>query len=166
VSPATAPSIDLAALGAQTLDANYAADGFHHRHTATADTIVRLAQAFQSGGWFCEMITAEDRRADEQAMRLVYTFNRFDTADRHAVFVTIAGAIPGVECPSIAGACKAANWLEREIYDMYGVRFTGHPDLKRILLPEDADFHALLKDFGRIEDAPGNPATGADGSGR
>lgn len=163
---AAAPPIDLAALGAQAHDADYSADGFHHRHTATADTIVRVAQAFQDGGWFCEMITAEDRRADEQAMRLVYTFNRFDAADRHAVFVTIPGEIPGVECPSIAGVCKAANWLEREIYDMYGVRFADHPDLKRILLPEDADFHALLKDFGRIEDAPGAPANDADGSGQ
>lgn len=50
-------------------------------------------------------------------------------------------------------AGPSADWFEREIYDMYGVRFDDHPDLARILLPDDADFHALLKDFGRIEDA-------------
>ncbi|MCB9837995.1 MAG: NADH-quinone oxidoreductase subunit C [Phycisphaeraceae bacterium] len=109
------------------------------------------------------MVTCEDRRESEQAMRLVYTFNRFDAADRHAVFVTIPGDIPGAEAPSIANVCAAADWLEREVYDMYGVRFTGHPDCKRILLPEDADFHALLKDFGRLEDAPENQQAAAAG---
>ena len=153
MSNAAAPMLDLSGLVAETHDADYSADGFHHRYSAEADSIVRIAEAFAEGGWFCEMVTCEDRRADEGAMRLVYTFNRFDTADRHVVFMTIQGEIPGVEAPSIAGIYSAANWLEREIFDMYGVRFSGHPDLKRILLPEDADFHALLKDFGRIEDA-------------
>jgi NADH:ubiquinone oxidoreductase subunit C len=153
VRDAAAPTIDLAGLVAQTHEADFGVDGFHHRHTAGVGSIVRIAEAFAGGGWFCEMVTCEDRREEENAMRLVYTFNRFDVADRHVVFVTIEGGIPGVEAPSIAGVCSAADWLEREVYDMYGVRFTGHPDLKRILLPEDAEFHALLKDFGRIEDA-------------
>lgn len=153
MSRAAAPTIDLAGLVAQTHEADYSVDGFHHRHTADSESIVRLAEAFARGGWFCEMVTCEDRRADERAMRLVYTFNRFDVADRHVVFVMIPGEIPGVEIASIAGVSSAANWLEREIYDMYGVRFTDHPNLQRLLLPEDADFHALLKDFGRVEDA-------------
>jgi NADH-quinone oxidoreductase subunit C len=155
LSSFAAPSIDLSGL-AETQDAEYSVDGFHHRYIAGADAVVRIAEKFAEGGWFCEMVTCEDLRADAGAMRLVYTFNRFDVADRHVVFVTIEGEIPGVEAPSIAGVCPAADWLEREIYDMYGVRFTGHPNLERLLLPEDADFHALLKDFGRIEDAKEN----------
>ena len=135
-------------------DSAYAADGFHHRHTASSDRIVAVAARFRDAGFFLEMIAGEDRRADLQAMRVVYTFNRFDQADRHVVIVDLAGEIPGAEAPSIVGAFPGANWFEREVFDMYGVRFTNHPNLKRILLPEDADFHALLKDFGRIEDAP------------
>ncbi|MCA8972076.1 MAG: NADH-quinone oxidoreductase subunit C, partial [Planctomycetes bacterium] len=60
-----------------------------------------------------------------------------------------------------------ADWHEREAYDMYGVRFIGHPNLERILLPEDADFHALLKDFGRpdaeVQDAGEHHEGKADG---
>ena len=152
MSAAVAPTVNLSGL-AQSSEADFGVDGFHHRWTADAGSVVRIAKAFDAGGWFCEMITCEDRRADDGAMRLVYTFNRFDVADRHVVFVTIEGEIPGVEIASIAAVSPAADWLEREIYDMYGVRFTDHPNLERLLLPEDADFHALLKDFGRIEDA-------------
>ena len=110
------------------------------------------------------MLTCEDRRADLHKMRLVYTFNRFTTADRHLVLVELAPEIPGAEAPSIAHVLPAADWYEREVFDMYGVRFSGHPNLKRILLPDDVDFHALLKDFGRIEDAPDPGAPGPPNS--
>ena len=86
MSGATVPAIDLSGLVVQTHDADYSADGFHHRHTAGAESIVRIAEAFQSAGWYCEMVTCEDRRAEEQAMRLVYTFNRFGAPeDRKSV---------------------------------------------------------------------------------
>ena len=51
------------------------------------------------------------------------------------------------EIPTISHIYQGANWHERETHDFFGIIFSGHPNLEPLLLPEDADFHPLLKDF-------------------
>jgi NADH-quinone oxidoreductase subunit C len=66
---------------------------------------------------------------------------------RHAIVlkVELDRAAPSV--PSVEGVWKTANWFEREIWDLFGVTFPGHPDLRRIMLPDDWIGHPLRKDY-------------------
>ena len=66
-------------------------------------------------------------------------------AARLRVKVQIPGGDP--RCPTLSGVWKAANWAEREAYDLFGIHFDGHPDLRRILMPEDWEGYPLRKDY-------------------
>lgn len=68
---------------------------------------------------------------------------------KHNAYFRLKAWVPeeDAEVPTASGIWKAANWAEREIYDMFGVRFRGHPDMRRLLLPFDYDGHPLRKDY-------------------
>jgi len=58
----------------------------------------------------------------------------------------------GEELPSVIDLWAGADWYERELYDFFGLRFSGHPDLKRILMPDDWKGHPLLRDYQLMEE--------------
>jgi NADH-quinone oxidoreductase subunit C len=66
-------------------------------------------------------------------------------AARLRVKVKVPGAAPAV--PTVSGLFPAANWLEREVWDLFGIVFEGHPDLRRLLLMDDWEGHPLRKDY-------------------
>ena len=74
-------------------------------------------------------------------------YNLASVKIRHKI--TLKAEIPAdkAQIPSVTGIWPSANWHEREAYDLLGIVFTGHPDLRRILLPEDYPGHPLRKDF-------------------
>ena len=69
------------------------------------------------------------------------------TTTRQRLFVKVFLNEPGLELPSVVPLWCGANWLEREVYDMFGIRFRGHPDLRRILLPDEFTAFPLRKDY-------------------
>ena len=93
---------------------------------------------------YCVDVTAVDWKKREPRFDVVYHFYSFSKNDRIRVK---CGVADGQEVPSIAEVFLSANWSERETWDMFGIRFAGHPDLRRILTWEGFHGHPLRKDF-------------------
>ena len=82
---------------------------------------------------------------DEGCIEVVY--HLYSYPHRHAIVLKVRTPREQPSIPTVESVWKAANWLEREIYDLFGVVFTGHSDLRRLLMPEDWVGHPLRKDF-------------------
>ena len=104
--------------------------------------------------------TTRRQRRTGHDFTLVYHLLAFEPATRLRVTVPLAGEAP--HAPSVTGIWPSASWYEREVYDMFGIHFDGHPDLRRILMPEHWQGHPLRKSHpGRATEM--DPYTAADG---
>jgi NADH-quinone oxidoreductase subunit C len=97
---------------------------------------------------YCVDITAVHYPQREKQFDVIWVLYSFPRNERIRVKAQIAD---GATLPSSVPIWPAANWLEREVYDMFGIKFEGHPDLKRILLPEGWKGHPLRKDYGILQ---------------
>lgn len=127
------------------IDQEYATRGFHLDVQLTPERLVEAARIMFDLGYFLEAITGVDWPTEGQ-LEAVYDFSRYDfELCRVAIRTRIAREEPHL--PTITPVYTGANWHERETHDFFGIVFDGHPHLIPLLLPEDADFHPLLKDF-------------------
>jgi len=95
---------------------------------------------------YCVDVTAVHYpQRKDQEFDVVWILYSFPRNERVRVKALIKDGDPA---PSVAGLWSTANWLERECYDMFGVRFEGHPDLRRILLPDGWQGFPLRKEYG------------------
>jgi NADH-quinone oxidoreductase subunit C len=109
-----------------------------------------LTRAREHGFILLTDLTAVDRHPQEPRFEVVYLLTALAPPARLRLTVRLPGAEPVVR--SAVAVFPAANWLEREVFDMFGIRFPGHPDLKRILMPDDWEGHPLRKDFPLVEE--------------
>jgi len=126
----------------QTVD--HARKGYHFDVSVAAGQVVAAAEILDRAGFSLDTITGVDWIAQNE-MEVVYDYLHFASPLRVVVRARVARATP--ELPTIAGVFPGANWHERETHDFFGIRFAGHPNLTPFLLPEDADFHPLRKDY-------------------
>jgi NADH-quinone oxidoreductase subunit C len=125
-------------------ETDYNAKGYHLDVELPPEKIPEAAEILTQENFFIESITGVDW-IDEQQLEAVYDFNHFDELCRIVIRTRTDRNNP--EIPTISHIYQGANWHERETHDFFGIKFTGHPNLEPLLLPEDADFHPLLKDF-------------------
>jgi NADH-quinone oxidoreductase subunit C len=114
--------------------------------TVAREGIARVARHLKDAEDFkyCVDVTAVDWKDRQPRFDVVYHFYSFS---KNARLRVKCGAADGEDVPSIAAVFLAANWPERETWDMFGIRFSGHPDLRRILTWEGFHGHPLRKDF-------------------
>lgn len=165
---------EMAALPDATVtDTDFRTKGFHLDVQVAAELVVAAAEALDKEKFSLEAVTGVDlltfekpaketaKKGEAQAteappappaptptppqMEVVYDYFHAIEGCRVVVRTRIPRAKP--ELPSVAAVFPGANWHERETHDFFGIRFIGHPNLTPLLLPEDADFHPLLKDF-------------------
>ncbi|MBK9140617.1 MAG: NADH-quinone oxidoreductase subunit C [Verrucomicrobia bacterium] len=151
-SPPENPSANGARTGAGAAPANsgaireveFSAKGFHLDVTVGIDGVVSAAEFLDRKGFALDAITGVDW-IGEQEMEVVYDFFHPAAPWRVVARTRIPRATPVVS--SIAKVFPGANWHEREAHDFFGIVFSGHPQLEPLLLPEDATYHPLKKDF-------------------
>ena len=93
-------------------------------------------------------LTAVDWPKRAERFDLVYILYSFSRNERVRVKTYIAD---GFQPETSVGVHLTANWLEREVFDMFGIEFAGHPDLRRILMPDEWQGHPLRKDYGIVQ---------------
>jgi NADH-quinone oxidoreductase subunit C len=97
---------------------------------------------------YCVDITAVHYPAREKQFDVLWMLYSFPRNERIRVKTQI---LDGATLPSSVSIWPGANWLEREVFDMFGIKFDGHPDMKRILLPDGWKGHPLRKDYGILQ---------------
>ncbi len=132
------------AIGAMATDAKF--DRGELTLTVARENIVGAARAAQAAGYnFLEDVTAVDWLPSEPRFQIVYHILSHGRKERVRLAARVDGGDPTID--SITAVWPSANFYEREIFDLFGVHFRGHPRLTRIMMPLDWEGHPLRKDY-------------------
>ncbi len=123
---------------------DYALKGYHLNASVSPESVVSAAKQLDQEGFALDTITGVDWLAEGQ-MEVIYDYFHPLKFLRAVVRARIPRENPAI--PTITPVYPGANWHERETHDFFGIQFLGHPNLLPFLLPEDATYHPLRKDF-------------------
>lgn len=115
-----------------------------------AGAIVQVCETLKTkfGFNYLADITGVDYYTDEKRFGVSYNMVNLTDKKRLRVSVRVEERDPTVH--SVVSVWPSANWFEREVYDMFGIRFGSHPDMRRIYMPEDFEYYPLRKEFPLI----------------
>ena len=139
----------IARFGAQTFAAQSTADGTPTLWVAADRVLEILAHLKARFPMLLDLFAIDERLREHKpapADAFTVVYHLFNLDDREEIRLKVATGEEGPGIPSACGIYPNANWYEREAWDMFGVEFTGHPNLRRILLPPTWQGHALRKD--------------------
>ncbi|HMF64780.1 MAG TPA: NADH-quinone oxidoreductase subunit C [Edaphobacter sp.] len=132
------------ALTTLAIDAKY--DRNELTITVSREDIIQACQVVQQAGYnFLEDVTAVDWYPSEPRFQITYHILSMSLKSRLRLIVRLNSEDAAID--SIVGVWPSANFYEREIFDLFGVHFGGHPNLRRIMMPEDWQGHPLRKDY-------------------
>ena len=118
--------------------------GLHLEVTVEPSKVVEAAQIMDRHGFAIDAVTGMDWPT-QGLLEVIYDFLHFENGLRVAYRARISRADPKI--PTISKVFPGADWHERETHDFFGIDFVGHRDLSPFMLPDDATYHPLLKDF-------------------
>ena len=114
--------------------------------TITPDQLVAATEAIRAAGYnYFEDMTAVDWFPSSPRFQLSYHFVSHALKERIRLRAFVDGELPAIA--SVTPAWPAANYFEREVFDLFGIRFDGHPNLRRILMPDEWQGYPLRKDY-------------------
>ncbi|MBV8673413.1 MAG: NADH-quinone oxidoreductase subunit C [Acidobacteriaceae bacterium] len=114
--------------------------------TVSRDRIREVCRTVQAAGYnFFESVTCVDWFPSEPRFQVTYHILSHGLKERVRLVAMVDSIDPSID--SITSLWPAANFYEREVWDLFGVRFNGHPNLRRILMPDDWEGHPLRKDY-------------------
>lgn len=121
-------------------------EGYLHVEPARLVEVARFLKEEQSWQFaFLANISPVDWLSRSPRFEVVYHLRSLAFNYRIGVKVDVPDQT--LSLPSLTGVWRAADWLEREAYDLFGVRFSGHPDLRRIMMPDDWQGHPYRRDY-------------------